>query len=58
LTALALALGAAGFVVAGRAAQAAEKEAPAAAKAASVDSHAAEIVRRMAERIAPARRPA
>jgi len=54
-TALALVLGAVGLIATGRAAEAAAKKAPPAA-AAKVDTHAAEIVQRMAERIAAADR--
>jgi len=54
-TALALVLGAVGPIATGRAAEAAAKKAPPAA-AAKVDTHAAEIVKRMAERIAAAER--
>jgi hypothetical protein len=54
-TALALVLGAVGPIATGRAAEAAAKKAPPAA-AAKVDAHAAEIVQRMAERIAAADR--
>ena len=54
--ALSLSIGVAGLVASGRAAEAAAKNAPHTAAAARVDSHAAEIVQRMAERIAAADR--
>lgn len=56
VTVLALVLGAVGPVATGRAAEAAEEEAPNAAAASGVDPYAAEIVQRMAERIVAADR--